>query len=70
MPDKRVVLQIDRPHFEVKLHSDTLEVNLKEGVRKEIEKLAEGSPHLAGDSGLGPSNNYPSKCQALGDRVR
>ena len=37
---------IERPHFEVKLHSDTLEVNLKEGVRKEIEKLAEARPLL------------------------
>ena len=46
MPDKRVILQIERPHFEVKLHSDTLEVNLKEGVRKEIEKLAEARPIL------------------------
>ena len=46
MPDKRVVMQIDRPHFEVKLHSDTLEVNLKEGVLKEIEKLAEARPIL------------------------
>src|SRR6266567_8136194 len=46
MPDKRVVLQIDRQHFEVKLHSDSLEVNLKEGVRREIEKLAEARPIL------------------------
>src|SRR2546422_11407917 len=46
MPDKRIVLQIERPHFEVKLHSDNLEVNLKEGVRKEIEKLAEARPIL------------------------
>ena len=40
------MLVIDRPHFEVKVHSDTLEVNLKEGVRKEIEKLAEARPIL------------------------
>ena len=46
MPDKRVVFQIDRPHFEVKLHSDSLEVNLKEGVKHEIEKLAEARPIL------------------------
>ena len=46
MPDKHVVLQIDRPHFEVKLHSDALEVNLKEGVKHEIEKLAEARPIL------------------------
>src|SRR5437867_9524507 len=46
MPDKRVILQIERPHFEVKLRSDALEVNLKEGVRREIEKLAEARPLL------------------------
>ncbi len=39
-------MHIDRPHFEVKLHSDSLEVNLKEGVRREIEKLAEARPIL------------------------
>jgi hypothetical protein len=46
LQDKRVLLQIERPHFEVKLHSDTLELNLKEGIRKEIESLAEARPIL------------------------
>jgi hypothetical protein len=46
MPEKPVVLQIDRPHFDVKLHSDSLEVNLKEGVKSEIERLAEARPIL------------------------
>src|SRR5215471_6032781 len=46
MPTKAVVLLIDRPHFEVKVHSDSLEVNLKEGVRHEIERLAEARPIL------------------------
>lgn len=46
MPEKPVVMRFDRPHFEVKLHSDSLEVNLKEGVRREIEKLAEARPIL------------------------
>jgi hypothetical protein len=46
MPEKQVVLLIDRPHFEVKVHSDALELNLKEGVKKEIERLAEARPIL------------------------
>jgi hypothetical protein len=37
---------LDRPHFQVKLHQDSLEVNLKEGVRRDIEKLAESKPIL------------------------
>ena len=37
---------LERPHFEVKLHSDSLEVNLKEGARRDIEKLAEAKPIL------------------------
>jgi hypothetical protein len=43
---KKVVLLIDKPHFQVKLHSDILEVDLKEGVRKELEDLAEARPFL------------------------
>jgi len=46
MPEKTVVLLIERPHFEVEVHSDSLEVNLKEGARREIEKLAEAKPIL------------------------
>ena len=46
MPDKRIVLQIGSAHFDVKLHSDTLMVNLKEGFRKEMERLAEARPIL------------------------
>ena len=39
MPDKSVVFMIDKPHFEVKLLSDLLKVDLKEGSRAEIDKL-------------------------------
>ncbi len=46
MPEKPVVLHIEKPHFEVKVHSDSLEVNLKEGAKREIEKLAEAKPIL------------------------
>ncbi len=46
MPDKPVVFMLDKPHFQVKLHSDLLKVDLKEGARAEIEKLAEAKPAL------------------------
>ena len=46
MAEKHAVLVIDRPNFQVKVHSDTLELDLKEGVRREIEKLAEARPIL------------------------
>ncbi len=47
MPEsKQIVLFIDKPQFQVKLHSDVLEVDLKEGVRKELEALAEARPFL------------------------
>ncbi len=36
----------DKPHFQVKLHSDLLKVDLKEGARKELESLAEARPAL------------------------
>src|SRR5690242_20993523 len=37
---------LDTPHFQVKLHSDLLKVDLKDGTRHEIEKLAEARPAL------------------------
>ena len=47
MPEsKQLVLLIDKPHFQVKLHPDVLEVDLKEGARKELEVLAEAKPFL------------------------
>jgi hypothetical protein len=46
LPDKSVVFMLDKPHFQVKLHSDLLKVDLKDGARAEIEKLAEARPAL------------------------
>ncbi len=46
MPEKPIVMMLDKPHFQVKLHTDTLEVDLKEGARKELERLAEARPLL------------------------
>ena len=37
---------LDKPHFQVRLQSDLLKVDLKEGARAEIEKLAEARPAL------------------------
>ncbi len=46
MPEKPVLMLLEKPHFEVKLHQDSLELNLKEGFRREVEKLAEARPIL------------------------
>lgn len=46
MPDKSPLFVLDKPHFQVKLHSDLLKVDLKDGARAEIEKLAEARPAL------------------------
>ena len=39
LPDHPVVFLVDKPHFDVKLMSDMLKVDLKEGVRGELDKL-------------------------------
>ena len=46
MPDKPAVFMIDKPHFQVKLQSDLLKVDLKEGARAEIDKLVGNRPAL------------------------
>ncbi len=46
MSQKLPVLTIDKPHFQVELHPDILKVDLKEGARREIQRLAESSPTL------------------------
>jgi len=40
------VMVIDKPHFIVKLHKALLEVDLKEGVKKELEDVLEAKPGL------------------------
>ncbi|MFQ6063854.1 MAG: hypothetical protein ACE5L6_00075 [Candidatus Bathyarchaeia archaeon] len=49
---KKLVLKIDKPHFVVKLHEDTLEVDLKEGVKKELEDAVEAHPILRESLGV------------------
>ena len=46
MPDKPAVFMLDKPHFQVRLHSDLLKVDLKDGALRELEKLAEARPAL------------------------
>jgi hypothetical protein len=47
-----VVMNIDKPHFTVKLHTSILEVDLKEGARKKLEEALESHPHLRDNIGL------------------
>jgi hypothetical protein len=40
------MFMIDKPHFQVKLQSDLLKVDLKEGTRAEVDKLVGNRPAL------------------------
>jgi hypothetical protein len=51
MTAEDLVMVIDKAHFIVKLHSNLLEVDLKEGVRKHIEDFVEANPTLRGTLG-------------------
>jgi hypothetical protein len=44
--EEDLVMVIDKPHFKVKLHKTVLEVDLKQGVRKELEDVLEARPAL------------------------
>lgn len=46
MPAKDVVMTINKPHFVVRLHKTLLEVDLKEGIKKELEDALESSPKV------------------------
>jgi len=49
---EKLVLKIDKPHFVIKLHEDTLEVDLKEGAKKELEDVVEAHPILRESLGI------------------
>ena len=49
---EKLVMKIDKPHFVVKLHEDTLEVDLKKGVKKELEDAVEAHPVLRESLGV------------------
>jgi len=44
--EKEPILVVDKPKFIVKLHEDVLEVDLKEGAKKEFEDIIEANPVL------------------------
>jgi len=47
-----LVMVIDKPNFTVKLHNTLLEVDLKEGIRKDLERAVESRPILRDSLGL------------------
>ena len=49
---KNPIITIDKPHFVVKLHEDVLEVDLKEGAKKELEDMLEVRPILRESLGV------------------
>jgi len=49
---KKPILKTDKPHFVVKLFEDVLEVDLKEGAKKKLEKVVEANPVLRESLGL------------------
>jgi hypothetical protein len=49
---RKPILTVDKPHFIVKLYEDLLEVDLKEGARKELEDVAEAYPVLRESLGV------------------
>lgn len=52
MSTEDLVLKIDKPHFVVKLHRDLLEVDMKEGAKKELEDAVEKNSALRGSLGV------------------
>lgn len=46
MPETTVVLEIDKPHFTVRLYENLLKMDLKATVRNEIEEALENKPIL------------------------
>ena len=49
---EKPILKIGKPHFIVKLHEDALEVDLKEGAKKELEDMVEAHPILRESLGI------------------
>lgn len=49
---KEPILVIDKPHFVVKVSEELLELDLKEGAKKELEDVVEAHPILRGSLGV------------------
>lgn len=52
MAEEDLVMMIEKPHFIVKLHSTVLEVDLKEGLKKELEDALEANPRIRDSLGF------------------
>ena len=46
MPDSKVVLKIEKPHFTIRLYEDQMQVDMKGSVRNDIEEALENKPVL------------------------
>jgi len=52
MMTEDTIMVIDKPHFKVKLHKTLLEVDLKKGIKKELEDVLEAKPLLRENLGF------------------
>jgi hypothetical protein len=52
MNDEDAVMTFDKPHLVVRLYSTVLKVDLKEGAKRELEKLMEAKPAFRDSVGL------------------
>lgn len=52
MTSNKVLLQINKPHFIVKVERDVLQVDLRKGTRKELEDVLEATPELRDNLGF------------------
>lgn len=59
MTTEDLIMMIDKPNFTVKLHQSLLEVDLKEGTKKELEDIVEATPILRGSLGVLFQNIIP-----------
>ncbi|MCW4039283.1 MAG: hypothetical protein NWE83_00870, partial [Candidatus Bathyarchaeota archaeon] len=52
MTSNKVLFQINKPHFIVKVERDVLQVDLRKGTRKELEDVLEATPELRDNLGF------------------
>ena len=59
MATENLIMTIDKPHFTVRLHQSLLEIDLKEGAKKELEDVVEANSILRGSLGFLFQNVIP-----------
>jgi hypothetical protein len=59
MATENLIMIIDKPHFTVRLHQSLLEIDLKEGAKKELEDVVEANSILRGSLGFLFQNVIP-----------